>query len=834
MAVKAFSSVSVIDFTDVGNIQLYLTSNQPTTVVYNPNSTGTAAYTPSWASSPNLVITPVIAYNGQNISNLGAQGLTITYTRKVGSGTPTALTTGETIGTGDDIGKLKVTTNKLSTTDNLLTYICSITYTDPETGVPLMAEASLTYTLLQMATELKSCEITGENVFLYDSDRNIIGSNSITLTATLSHVSITQWQYKNSEGDYVAFPTTYNSRINDNTIVVNANDVVFVNRTASIKLVTSDSSVYDIHVISKIYDGAAGTDTVSAVLTNENHYLPCNSSGQVLSWNGAESTIHIYEAGEEVTDWSISTNLGNGLSGTYSSSTQTFTPSAITVDSSYVDFVCTKTGYSTITKRFTLTKVQQGADGHDAVIFECIPSVYAINLDESGNYIPSTVTFYGYRTQGESSRSSYSGRFKVYTSTDGNTFTLVDTSLSNEAFYEYTPLSSSITMIKCELYEAGATTKLLDTQSVVITRDGTDGDPGHDGKNGVSMGLGNYQDVVPCTTAGNASAAKTINIPFYAYAGITRIPVTATIGTLPSGVSVHSPNGNIPGTVSANGLLVLDVANGATFGNSSTMSGEITITLQATYEGQTQSLEQKFTWTKSKQSANGVDAVILQIYSLDGGAIRNSSGSTTLTALLTSGTGEVTDNASIEWKKYSGGSYVSFNPKKTGETLTVTSDMVNDLAFFKCEALYGDRQEPYVAYYTVDDITDPYTAYTFATVSEFKNGQGYGAIYTRIYQNGVEVDPILSTTFSDTAPTSPSNGDYYYHLDTNLKTCTLKKYNGSSWSTQTENNIFNYKYYRMNKDGDSLDASPWKTTRTFYVDPSMINGRMQFICEVTD
>lgn len=164
--------------------------------------------------------------------------------------------------------------------------------------------------------------------------------------------------------------------------------------------------------------------------------------------------------------------------------------------------------------------------------------------------------------------------------------------------------------------------------------------------------------------------------------------------------------------------------------------------------------------------------------------------------------------------------------------------MVTDYAFFKVKAWYPTTSgNPYEGYITVDDETDPYVAYTFATVQEFKNSQGFGAIYTRVYQNGVEVDPIKSTTFSDTAPISPSTGDYYYHLNSTNKTCVLKKYNGSSWvnATSADNDTFTYNYYRQNAQGDSLDTTtPYKNTRCFYVDPSIINGRMQFICEVTD
>jgi len=80
-----------------------------------------------------LDITPVISYNGSNLA-LTATGLTITYQRKEGTGNATALTTGETVVSG----VLRVSANKLaSVSSGQLTYICNITYTDPDTGVPI-------------------------------------------------------------------------------------------------------------------------------------------------------------------------------------------------------------------------------------------------------------------------------------------------------------------------------------------------------------------------------------------------------------------------------------------------------------------------------------------------------------------------------------------------------------------------------------------------------------------------------------------------------------------------------------------------------------------------
>ena len=212
--IQAFSSVSVVDLTDIGSINFYLTSNQPNSVIYDPN-TNNGTYSPNWATS-RLDITPVISYNGSNLS-LTATGLTITYQRKEGNGNATSLTTGETVVNG----VLRVSANKIaSASSGQLTYICNVTYTDPDSGVPISSQASLTYTLVTMASELKYAGIIGENTFLYDTSRVIVGTGIITLTADLTNCSVVQWQYKDSNGDFVAFPTTNNQSVAGNSIEV--------------------------------------------------------------------------------------------------------------------------------------------------------------------------------------------------------------------------------------------------------------------------------------------------------------------------------------------------------------------------------------------------------------------------------------------------------------------------------------------------------------------------------------------------------------------------------------------------------------------------------------
>ena len=832
--IQAFSSVSVVDLTDVGSINLYCTSNQPLSVIYDPNQN---LYTPNWGSS-NLKITPVISYNGTTLP-LTSTGLTITFTRKEGSGTATALTSNETVSSG----VLTVKANKISSVaSGLLTYICTIEYTDPNTGVPLKAETFLTYTLISQATELKDVDVTGETVFLYDTTGTLVGNEYITISARLTNVNMTQWQYQKSDGTYEAFPIVegHNSSITGTTLKVyaNENNIWLNNKYAIIKAKTNDDNIYDTIQINKVRDGAAGDAVVSAVLSNENFVVPVKSDGSVTSssvWAAGSTRIYIYEGGQDVTDsWTITCAKGTGLSGTYTTSSHTFVPSGLTQDTSSADFTCTKTGYNTLTKRYNITKQYAGTNGNDAVIYTVEPDYYAINLSETGIFTPTAIVFTAYQKTGANLvKTNYSGRFIISETTDGTTYVTKYTSGSNQSSYSYTPSSNTVTGIRCILYASGGTTTELDRQTVIVTKDGVTGASGTNGSNGVSMWLGNYGDVIPCTTAKKATAQKDVSIPFSAYQGITRVPVTATVGTLPSGVTVQS---NTAGTANASGLLVLRVAKDAVFGDANLLTGDITITLTATITDantggtSTTSVDQKYTWTKNVQASNGTSAVILQLYSEDGGTVSTTKATTTIKTMLTSGTSSVTPTA-VAWAKFSGTGYTTISGQ-TGTSITISADDVEDQMWLRCQATYSSKT--YTAYYTIDDVSDPYTAYTFATVEQFKNSQGFGAIYTRVYQNGVEVDPIKSTVFTNTAPTGASSGDFYYHLNTTNKTCTLKKYNGTSWADATETDTLTYKYYRLDNSGNAIDTtSAYKDTRCFYIDPSIINGRMQFICDVS-
>ena len=128
MAIIATGQISIVDLSDGKSLSCYITSNLPKVQVSDPNPGG--GLNPDWTASPSLVLTPVVFAN-QTALPLGSAGLSVTWKRKEGAGTEAALASGETASGG----VLTIMQNKLvGVPSGLLTYLCYVTYTDPETN----------------------------------------------------------------------------------------------------------------------------------------------------------------------------------------------------------------------------------------------------------------------------------------------------------------------------------------------------------------------------------------------------------------------------------------------------------------------------------------------------------------------------------------------------------------------------------------------------------------------------------------------------------------------------------------------------------------------------
>lgn len=403
------SQQTFVDITDQRKLSAYITSNLPKTQSEDPNVLP-HTYAPSWVTT-NLVLTPVVFLDQSSIP-LGSTGLTITWKRKDGTSAETALTTGETVSGGI----LTANQNKLAASSSgMITYICYISYYDSETKNTVNIVSDITYTLVKNAENAKLAYVTADTyVFKYDSSSALIGADQATLTAQVQGVTISKWQFKNSSGAWVDYPTTSdNTNITSGTLVVKPSHAVFVNNVAQIKLTTSDANVYDTISISKLYDGAkgdpgsAGPGGYSVVVGNESQVIACASGGTVSAATNVTIPFTAYRGIEQVACNCEVETMATGItvkSNTPATATTTGSVVLTFAKSSNLGGTSVLTGVVpltftvdgiTVTKNFTWTKGMAGAAGAAAVVF----SIYAPNgtvvQNQSGSLLLATSAYSG-------------------------------------------------------------------------------------------------------------------------------------------------------------------------------------------------------------------------------------------------------------------------------------------------------------------------------------------------------------------------------------------------------------------------------------------------------
>lgn len=354
---------------------------------------------------------------------------------------------------------------------------------------------------------------------------------------------------------------------------------------------------------------------------------------------------------------------------------------------------------------------------------------------------------------------------------------------------------------------------------------GTHGATGATGSGGLSVIMGNESQAIACTNGGLVQAAVDVTIPFVGYVGINQTACTCTVGTLPSGVTVKS---NTAATATAAGSLVLTFAANATLGSAATMNGTIDLTF--TISGKT--VVKKFGWTKSVKGntgAAGQNAVVFSVYAPNGTVVQNQSGTLTLAAAAYDGATEISSGATYQWAKYTGGTWSNI-ASATGKTLTVNGSDIVNIQSYRCTMTY--KSKTYQDVITVEDKSDPYVS-EMLSIGGFtvKNNQGGLVPYVIVRTNQKEVDALLGP-ISETAPSSPASGAFWYKIDHTAKSVTLMKYNGSAWAAATEKQSLTYTWYKQDKNGN--EETFGKTGKVIYLSAEDIDSLATLQCDVSN
>ena len=164
---KSYGKIAITNITKVGTLMVTPTCNMPLVVVYNPD---TNQYNPLWSEENKLIIKPVVVFDG---TQLQPSNYNVEFKKQYGTDVeqPVSSSVGETVSNGE----LQVSSNRLAgQSSKILTYIMNISYTEPKTKTTLQTSARLTFTLMDNPGSVKYVSITGENVFLYNSNQQIM------------------------------------------------------------------------------------------------------------------------------------------------------------------------------------------------------------------------------------------------------------------------------------------------------------------------------------------------------------------------------------------------------------------------------------------------------------------------------------------------------------------------------------------------------------------------------------------------------------------------------------------------------------------------------------
>jgi hypothetical protein len=382
---------------------------------------------------------------------------------------------------------------------------------------------------------------------------------------------------------------------------------------------------------------------------------------------------------------------------------------------------------------------------------------------------------------------------------------------------------NNVAQIKLTTNEAD----VYDTITITKIYDGVKGDAGATGaagatgSGGLSVIIGNEAQAIACSSAGAVSTAVDVTIPFSAYVGITQTACTCTVGTLPSGVTVKS---NTASTASKAGSVVLTFASGSTLGGASVLNG----TIDLTFTVSSQSITKQFAWTKSKAGSNGSSAVVFSVYAPNGTIVMNQSGTLTLATSAYIGT-TVISSATYQWAKYVNGTWTNISGA-TASTLEVSGADIVNIQSYRCTMTYSSKT--YVDVITVEDKSDPYVS-EMLSIGGFtvKNNLGGLVPYIIVRTNQQEVDSLLGI-ISETAPSSPKSGDFWYKVDHSAKSVTLMKYSGSAWANATETQSLTYTWYAQDKDGKEVTFS--KTGKVIYLSADDIDSLLTLQCDVSN
>ena len=116
--------------------------------------------------------------------------------------------------------------------------------------------------------------------------------------------------------------------------------------------------------LTQVQDGKEGKSPIQVLLSNETHTLAADYLGNVISYDGAETYIYVFDGAEDVTSKYFISAVENGITGTLDSNRYVVTSITNKVGGT-VEFVCVGPDRQSISKVFSVSLSLAGKDGTD-------------------------------------------------------------------------------------------------------------------------------------------------------------------------------------------------------------------------------------------------------------------------------------------------------------------------------------------------------------------------------------------------------------------------------------------------------------------------------------
>ena len=249
-------------------------------------------------------------------------------------------------------------------------------------------------------------------------------------------------------------------------------------------------------------------------LDNDYQAITTDYKGEYTTFPECRTTAQVLYGHTDISnDCTYNVQKSSGVVGSWNNSTHTYTVTALTTDVGWVDITANYLNTYSVTKRFDIAKLKGGIPGETGAkgdkgekgntgatgpqgsagrtyFMETSSSIVKMSADNT--IVPNYITLSGYYRDGTATaRTAYKCRFKIEETTDGDTYTTVYTSSSDEtdithALYSVLASGSSgitasgssgigisrnLTALRCTMYAAGRFSQVLDIETIPVAID---------------------------------------------------------------------------------------------------------------------------------------------------------------------------------------------------------------------------------------------------------------------------------------------------------------------------------------------------------------------------